>query len=62
MPTPNIYIYIYTLCRLYRAIPPGRDTSKGYKYRFLFILFPTTCFTFIFVFITISYYVFADQY
>ncbi len=22
--------------------PPGRDISKGYKYRFLFFLFPTT--------------------
>ncbi len=43
--------------RLYRATPPGRDTGKGYKYRFLFILFPTTCFTSVFVFITNSYYV-----
>ncbi len=24
---------------------PGRDTAKGYKYRFLFILFLTACFT-----------------
>ncbi len=48
--------------RLYHVTPPGRDTGKGYKYRFLFILFPTTCFTSVFVFITNSYYVFADQY
>ncbi len=38
--------------RLYRATPPGRD-----KYHFLFILFPTICFTSVLVFITISYYV-----
>ncbi len=31
--------------RLYRATPPGRDTVKGYKYRFLFIFFLTACFT-----------------
>ncbi len=52
--------------RLYRATPPGRDTAKGYKHRFLFILFPTrflfilfptTCFTSVLVFITNSYYV-----
>ncbi len=24
--------------RLYRATPPDRDTGKGYKYRFLFLL------------------------
>ncbi len=40
---------------LYRATPPGRDTGKGYKYRFLFLLFPTTCFTSVSVFITIYY-------
>ncbi len=43
--------------RLYRVTPPGRDTVKGYKYRFLFILFPTTCLTSVLVFITNSYYV-----
>ncbi len=35
--------------RLYRATPPTRDTGKGYKYRFLFLLFPTT-FSFLFQF------------
>ncbi len=38
------------------ATPPDRDTGKEYKYRFLFLLFPTTCFTSI-VFTVISYYV-----
>ncbi len=42
--------------RLHRATPPGRDTGKGYKYRFLFILFSTTCFTAVLVLITNSYY------
>ncbi len=35
--------------RLYRATPPGRDTGKGYQYRFLFIFFLTAfpfCFSF----------------
>ncbi len=43
--------------RLYRATPSGRDTVKGYKYRFLFILFLTACFTSVLVCITNSYYV-----
>ncbi len=43
--------------RLYRATPPGRDTAKGYKYRFLFILFLAACFTSVLVFITNFYYV-----
>ncbi len=43
--------------RLYRATPPGRDTVKEYKYRFLFIFFLTACFTSVLVFITNSYYV-----
>ncbi len=36
--------------RLYRATLPVRDTGKGYKYRFFFLLFPTTCFTSVSVF------------
>ncbi len=43
--------------RLYRATPPGRDTGKGYNYRFLIILFLTACFTSVLVCITNSYYV-----
>ncbi len=43
--------------RLYRATPPDRDTSKGYKYRFLFIFFLTACFPSVLVFISNSYYV-----
>ncbi len=43
--------------RLYHATPPGRDTGKGYKYRFLFMFFLTACFTSVLVFITNSYYV-----
>ncbi len=43
--------------RLYRVTPPGRDTSNGYKYRFLFIFFLTASFTSVLVFITNSYYV-----
>ncbi len=43
--------------RLYRATSPGRDTDKAYKYRFLFLLFPNTCFPSVLVFITNSYYV-----
>ncbi len=32
--------------RVYRpSTPLCRDIGKGYKYHFLFILFPTTCFT-----------------
>ncbi len=34
----------------YRATPPGSDTVKGYKYRFFFLLFPTTCLTSVSVF------------
>ncbi len=36
--------------RLYRATPPDRDTGKGFKYRFLLSLFPTTCSTSVSVF------------
>ncbi len=43
--------------QLYRATPPGRDTGKGYKFCFLFILFPTICFISVLFFITNSYYV-----
>ncbi len=39
-----------------RATPPDRDTGKGYKYRFLFILFLTACFTYVLLCITNSYY------
>ncbi len=38
--------------RLYHATPPGRDTVKGYKYRFLFIFLLTACFTSVLVCIT----------
>ncbi len=38
--------------RLYRETPPGRDTVKGYKYRFLFIFLLTACFTSVLVCIT----------
>ncbi len=43
--------------RVYRGNPPGRDTGKGYKYRFLFIFFLTASFPYVLVSITNSYYV-----
>ncbi len=42
---------------LYRTTPPGRDSGKGYMYRFLFIFFLSACFTSVLVFITNYYYV-----
>ncbi len=48
--------------RLYRAPPPGRDTVKGYKYRFLFIFFLTACFISVIICITNSYYVYIYIY
>ncbi len=38
--------------RLYHETPPGRDTVKGHKYRFLFIFLLTACFTSVLVCIT----------
>ncbi len=38
-----------------KTVRPGKDTVKGYKYRFLFIFFLTACFTSVLDFITNSY-------
>ncbi len=48
--------------RLYHATPPCKDTGKGHKYHFWFILFSTPCFTSVSVFMTNFYDVFPYPY